>query len=498
MLTLDIEWLLGVCFAAHAPSDATPDWPPQPDRIFSALIASWGARGERQEERAALEWLEMQPAPGIAAVMHTERATATTFVPPNDASVTDIRILPDRRRRQPRQFPAATLHAEPGDPHLRLSWEADPPPDRLAALRALAQDTSYIGHSSSLVRCSFSEAAPEPVANLVPATTLAAPYGGRLRELAVLYARHVATADANARPHPALLPAAKPVAARPMPHSVFGERWIVLRFVDGEHADPRPDLRAAAVVCRRMRAALMSAWPDPIPEWLSGHAADRTPPRDPHLAVIPLGDVGFAHSEAARQSGHGRALVLPRAIEAMWTTADTPKAYANRQMLQSALSSEQTGGLLELRLGQLGKCYFCTVAAPESSELRSLRPSRYLQASELWSTVTPVALDRHPKSDQPREEIAAIIRESCTHIGLPAPEVVHVHKHAAIAGTPSAWPPGGAPQWTGWARPGSLADRPLTHATLRFADRVAGPLILGAGRFCGLGLCLPVTERAQP
>ncbi|HVC61689.1 MAG TPA: type I-U CRISPR-associated protein Csb2 [Acetobacteraceae bacterium] len=492
MLVLDIEWLLGVCFAARAPSDAAPDWPPQPDRVFSALIASWGARGERQEERAALEWLETQPAPGIAAVPHTRRATATTFVPPNDAAITDIRILPDRRRRQPRQFPAATLHGGSGEPHLRITWQSDPSPNRLAALRALAQDTSYVGHSNSLVRCTFSEQEPEHKADLLPAGTTAAPYPGRLRELAALYARHIATADANARPHPALLPDAKPVETASAPGSVFGKRWVVLRFVDGDC----PDLRAAAVVGRRMREALMSVWPDAIPEWLSGHAPDRSPTREPHLAVIPLSDVGFAHSDTARQSWHGMALVLPRKIEAMWTGTDTPEVYANRQTLESALSPEQTDGVLVLLLGRLGKCHLRVVAAPESSGLSSLRPSRYLQESRLWSTVTPVALDRHPKSDQPREETAAIIRESCTRIGLPPPEVVHVHKHAAIAGAPSAWPPGGAPHWTGWARPGPLADRPLTHATLRFKDKVAGPVILGSGRFFGLGLCLPVAERA--
>lgn len=494
MLILDIEWLLGVCFAARSPADPTPDWPPQPDRIFSALIASWGARGERQEERAALEWLESQPAPSIAAVAHTDRATATVFVPPNDAAVTDIRILPNRRRRQPRQFPATTLHGDAGEPHVRLTWQSDPPPDRLAALRALAQDTSYIGHSSSLVRCIFGEQAPNSEADLTPVTTAAAAYPGRLRELEVLYARHIATADANARPHSAPLPDPKPVETTPAARSVFGERWIVLEFVKGD----RPDLRAAAMIGRRMRDALMSVWPDPIPEWLSGHASDGTPSREPHLAVIPLGDVGFAHSESARQSWHGLALVLPRAIEAAWTGTDTPEAYANRRTLQSALvPSPELAGDMPLLLGRLGVVFLRPVAAPDTSGHQSLRPTRYLRESRVWSTATPIALDRHPKTEQPREEAAAIIAASCTRIGLPPPVKVNVHKHAAITGAPSAWPPGGAPDWTGWARPGSLANRPLTHATLHFADKVAGPVILGAGRFFGLGLCLPVEGRTR-
>ena len=62
-LILEIEHLLGVAFAAHSQASDVPDWPPQPDRVFSALVAAWGARGERTEERRALEWLEGQPAP---------------------------------------------------------------------------------------------------------------------------------------------------------------------------------------------------------------------------------------------------------------------------------------------------------------------------------------------------------------------------------------------------------------------------------------------------
>jgi CRISPR-associated protein Csb2 len=40
----------------------------------------------------------------------------------------------------------------------------------------------------------------------------------------------------------------------------------------------------------------------------------------------------------------------------------------------------------------------------------------------------------------------------------------------------------------------ALADRPRRHLVLYFAEPVAGPVLLGAGRFRGLGLCRPVAE----
>lgn len=43
-----------------------------------------------------------------------------------------------------------------------------------------------------------------------------------------------------------------------------------------------------------------------------------------------------------------------------------------------------------------------------------------------------------------------------------------------------------------WQLPRSLVGRFLTHAVIRFSQPVEGPVILGAGRFVGLGLCRPI------
>jgi CRISPR-associated protein Csb2 len=45
-----------------------------------------------------------------------------------------------------------------------------------------------------------------------------------------------------------------------------------------------------------------------------------------------------------------------------------------------------------------------------------------------------------------------------------------------------------------WRLPSSLASRFLTHAVIRFSEPVEGPVILGAGRFVGLGLCRPIVH----
>lgn len=485
MLALEIEWLTGVCVAARTPADEAPEWPVQPDRVFSALVATWGAHGQPPQERSALQWLETLKAPRIEAAKASAKVAATAFVPPND-----LATLPDRRRRQPRRFPASVPEATPGEPHMRIVWEeATPDSLQLTHLQALARDTSYVGHSSALVRCQFLNGEAGGL-SLPPYEVHAAPYLGRLAELETLHQRHVEKADANARPRPALLPRLRQHAAPQARQSVFGRDWIVLEEAGGD----RPDLRATAFIGRAMRDALMSALGSPVPEWISGHLPDGAPSSEPHLVVVPLANVGFAHSDGVLM---GLALVVPRQLEETWQE-DTPIAFEERRTLSRALAKlRDESNSVELRLGPAG---VWRLRPAQSSERKSLDPVRYCGRATRWSSATPIALDRFPKSNgiERLNEAAALIADSCERIGLPRPRRVGVHKHAAIEGAPSAWPAGGAPAWTGWARPKALANRPLFHATIQFAEPIAGPVVLGAGRFFGLGLCLPLTRGEGP
>lgn len=479
MLTLDIEWLMGVCYAARDPSDDTPDWPPQPDRVFSALVASWGARGCNAGERAALAWLEQQAPPLLAAEAGHARTAVVSYVPVNDKH--DFAQV-GGRSRQPRQFPAMRL--EDSDRHLRLTWPDAEAGQHLGALRALAGDTSYVGHSSSLVRCRFSTEGAAP-ADAVAA--LRAPYQGRLAELEALFERHM-KGDERARPRPSTRRGA--ALEKPEWVSPFGQDWIVLEHAGGD----RPDLRAAAFVGKAMRDALMSKWEGPIPEWLSGHAPDGAPSADPHLAVAPLANLGFNYSDGSLM---GLALILPRKQEERWRDP-SPVAWDESRAFNAALARLQRGdgeeAAVELTLGAVG---VWKLRRTVGYAQHSLRPSRYCREARVWSSATPVALDRHLKADgaDRLREAEDVIRKSCERLGLPPCEV-RTHKHVAIQGAPSAWPLGGAPRWQNWARPDSLKARPLVHATLTFADPVRGPILLGAGRFFGLGLFLPWEKRA--
>jgi CRISPR-associated protein Csb2 len=511
-LVLEVEYLSGVSFAAIGPDSEAPDWPPQPDRIFSALVATWASRGQDSREAEALEWLEKLPPPCVLASDAEPRTAHTVFVPPNDYETpnSELRrlkwyrdfvsrgvnppekgghrklwlqvwnVMPDQRKRsglKERNFPAARPH----DPVVRLFWaDVEPEEETLVALKWLAHDTAYVGHSASLTRCRFL------LDRDVGLSDAKAPkrrvYAGRLAEL---------RRDFNAGRRPlggsraVPLPEARKIAA-----NLFDERWLLLEHVAGD----MPDLRACALVAKTVRDALLSGYRraglgDRIPVEVSGHASDGSPTHAPHVVIIPLTFTGFPYAD-----GHvmGFALIPPRDS----TILDDADFRTALRML-APVDEDRGRRVLTLRTKEgtpSDRAFSVDLSPTFEASRRSLDPVLYVMRAQTFATVTPVALDRHlkEKGEARQREVTAQIATACRNIGLPEPDEVVADKHSAFEGAPSACPSGKSPAWMHWRLPRSLATRQLTHAVIRFAAPVEGPVILGAGRFMGLGLCRPL------
>lgn len=485
-LVLEIEYLTGTCFATIGQEKAEVDWPPQPERVFSALVATWAAHGELQPEADALEWLEKQPPPWVEASGYEARSNVASYVPPNDPQTGrngDKTVMPALRKRQPRRFPAVRPH----DSTVRFHWKIGAPESSLLrALQRLAADTSYVGHSTSLTRCRF-----EWNENAKPVLEIASPtrniYAGRFRQLLENF-------QSGRRPEAIPGVQSGGVAVQPeIPHGAFGEDWLLFEHVEGSF-----DARASAIVAKTFRDAIFSGYSrigkrNEIPEVISGHRPDGSPSRDPHMAVVPLSFVGFPHAD-----GHplGFALVplrgeslleVPHFVEAMQEILEEQED--GRLVLElkprAGTSEEQT---FVIRLAMIGEW---------PSNKRSLDKERYCHASRTFATATPLVLNRFPKEDGPLRDLEIVeqIVQACAHVGLPKPSMVVPGKYSAVEGSVPVRGPGNSPTWTGWNLPGSLAKRPLTHAILRFDEPVKGPVILGAGRYLGMGLCLPLDKR---
>jgi CRISPR-associated protein Csb2 len=506
MLALRIEYLTGRAVATAYQDRRVAEWPPHPARVFSALAATAAELDEADpEERRALQWLEEREPPTVRASDCSRRDVMTHFVPVNDAALPsgDVaklagkrlataasvarRLLPEHRGKQPRTFPSVA----PDDPVVWLVWDADCPDHVRRALAGLAARVVRIGHSSSLVACHVTDAAPDgggwepdPDGPLV----LRVPGEGQLDALDAEFARHQGV-------EPRVLPcrfaryrttARRPAA--PIACSVFADDgWVVFRRVDG----PRLPITRAVDVARALRGSLLVDRGGPVPPVVTGHADDGRPAERPHVAFVALPDVGHEHA-----TGHllGVAMVLPRELtsderRAALATVGRWEQFRREELDDAELETPP----LPLHLGRAGTWAIERVAWGAAP--KGLREATWTGAARNWVTVTPIALDRNPGDLASRDvsEAEAACREAeesiavaCTRIGLPRPARVTIAPRSPLVGTEKAWrfPP--FPPQEGRTR------RVKVHAVLAFATPVTGPVLVGAGRYAGLGLCRPV------
>jgi CRISPR-associated protein Csb2 len=404
-----------------------------------------------------------------------------------------LAVLPERRNRQPRTFPVAI----PRDPTVHFIYEADDAftHDLREKLAALCARVTRVGHSASLVQC-WLDFDPPP-ANLVPTEgaaphRLRVPSTGRLEYLRGLYElNHQQGADL--RPTPGLwagyAPPRQTQADADVARSVFDPVFLLLRPADGERR--RPPLVSTLQISEALRGLLMNgAQPEDLPEALSGHAADGSRLDRPHLAIAPLPFVGYEHADGRIM---GIALILPR------ERTEEPRSAKDVAAIGRALYRKLYGDdgfepqALRLTMGGAGTW---SLQASDDYRQVSLRPEAWTadssdpetRGAKVWATVTPIVLDRHPKGrngDSIAEETRDILRDACANIGLPRPVEVEFGPVSMFRGVPHVrdFPPLRR-------KDGSAAN--YMHVVIVFDRPVVGPILLGAGRYRGYGLCRPV------
>jgi CRISPR-associated protein Csb2 len=272
------------------------------------------------------------------------------------------------------------------------------------------------------------------------------------------------------------LPAAGPACVE---RSVFADRWLVLEHVDGT----MPGLCAAALLSRALRVALMSGYDrsgqgGAIPTVVSGHKADGSPAAEPHLAIAPLS----VDTPAADVGVSSFALIPPCEVALL-----VDPGFQSALRAITPWNAERRRR--ELRLVCTG--FDLTFAPLGEGGRRESDTTSYVATATTWATCTPIVLDRHlkAKGDAARiVEIERLMCRACRNIGLPEPARIVVGNRSTIGRAPPA-------RGSNWRLPKSLGSRQLTHAVLQFARPVRGPVILGAGRFVGLGLCRPLDPR---
>ncbi len=484
-------------------------------RTLAGAQRSGDARAAQRAHAALAKVQAKAAADATKAGTSTGRETASVA-----AAV--LEVLPEYRGKQGRTYPTVI----PDKPTVWFVWPAAAASaqDR-QTLDALLGRVARIGHSSTLVACRCAETGPESEPTWIPggATSgmrIRVPRSGLIDRLERAFETHHGE-------EPRTLPAGMTNYHRPRKIRLkarvplLGGDWYVLGFTQRKF----PSATQALLVSRATRNALLAHGDQPSPEILSGHqrqlgADGPTPPLGrSHLAVVPLLNVGNPHSDGAI---FGIALVLPadcpgedreaveRALRA-WAAAGGPDE------LELLLPAGSSGRSVRYTLEDLGvdRSGVSTGPAWLNTALASRRKTTmreyWCRPAQRWLTVTPIALDRFPGNlrspkpearDRAEAEAAAAVARACVFAGLadkPEDVKVSIRLDAPFAGIPAS-PAGrgthGQRQFPGY-QTGSGVPRVCVHAEIKFAQPVQGPVLIGAGRYLGYGLCLPRDRKGE-
>ncbi|MCU0916243.1 MAG: type I-U CRISPR-associated protein Csb2 [Planctomycetes bacterium] len=474
----------------HGRADAgEPEWPPSPLRLFQALVAAsagrWNERTELMHASPALRWFEAQPHPtivagGAVAASHPYRL----YVPDNvtdkvgaswskgrDASIADYRTEKD----------VCPMHLSDETVHYLY-----PLPDgicpHLDILTAAARSITHLGWGIDMVAGDAGVISAEQAAALSGFRWQPTQAGGT-----ALRVPGEGTLDDLMRKHQAFLGRLSHGGFRPVPplraFRVRGYRRtdepvprpyrvLELRQTDGSRFRyPHRQLIHLAGMLRHLAIAAMKLSPTEgvdgnwIETYVAGHLADGQREHR-QLSYLPLPSLGRQHPDP----GVRRIMIAAPFGDDAWL-----------DHLARRLAGQR---LKPLRGDEFG-VHDPPVLVPLKGDTVS---HSYTAPAHTWHSFTPVILPGH--DDHKPEKTRKLIEKALAQSGVDQPCEFEWSAFSRFPKSLSAHKYDRDRRPTGYIRPDHLLSQTAVHLTLRFKDglKVPGPLTVGAGRHCGLGL----------
>jgi CRISPR-associated protein Csb2 len=492
------------------------DWPPSPARLFQALVAGT-ARGQTiaDQPKAALCWLESLDAPIIAAPTSRAGQGFRNFVPNNDLDAVggDLRrigVIRTSKMIRPHLFNAAHpfLYAwsfEPGEAAERHAQ----------AIAGIAERLYQLGRGVDMA-WAWGEvvAAAEAEARLAmhggvvyqpgragEGTTLAVPIQGSLD---ILIERHKET-----RKRFQTLYESKPTTKEPEGRAAAGQifsqpRKPRFRQVAYDTALKRSvfdligpsvpwRLERTAELAERVRDAAAARLKNGLPgkeacieRVLIGRDATEAD-KAARVRIIPLPSVGHPHADHAIR----RVLVeippncpvVAADIEWCFSGLDLSVDHQTGEVIsgvQAVLIPAGDDGMLDHYGIDRSACVWRTVtpaALPRAATRGRIGPSRLPDRAERKG-----AYERGEEQNRAASAVAQALR----HVGVGAGvATIRVQREPFT---------GKGERAESFAPNTRFAKERLWHVEIIFAQPVGGPLIIGDGRYLGLGLMEPARE----
>lgn len=434
------------------------EWPPHPGRVLAALRSV-----ATDADIPTLRAFECLPPPTVHASDLAGQGRSRTYVVTN-------RVTPEKKgTHQVHPGRTSGLRARcsvfPLSPRVQMVWQDDESftDDDIARLDALARQVPYLGRSTSPVLMGFQRASamrvPVDLKAYDPCEEgefrLRVAYPGYTDELNDLFQLGLSAwqaSDGTRSQQPyrkAGILSSKKIPVFPSPYRDL----IALRFVDR-----RPAGRETATFAAALRSMVMSNTADPLPPALHGHGYNG----NPHVAYLGLPACGGPHAD-------GHLVALAVAIPGM-------DEEERRRVLRGVLGSE-IDGVVRLKVPGHREPFELEYR-PDDLLPKSATSWHWSRPSRRWVTVTPIVLDHYPK----RGDFEGAVRKSIKLAGLPKPTHVDVSAEAMTTGGVRLSPR---------ELPQRARGRLYCHARITFDQPVTGPVLVGAGRYFGIGLLQP-------
>jgi CRISPR-associated protein Csb2 len=489
------------------------DWPPSPARLFQALVAGAGSSGPlEQHDRDALEWLEALSAPVIGAPRKRDGQRVTMFVPGNDldkygGDPRRVGQTRDRKTVKPLLFDA--------DVPFFYVWTFESTKQnrsKASEICVLSERLYQLGRGVDLAwawgELTDREALDELYARYPGdihrpsqaggGATLACPVAGSLDSLQARYAAASGRFATRSRVAGARRTFSQPPTSRfaPVSYNTPPKQYLYdlsQRSRPSHLASWQPTRVVELVTSLRDAAAdrlrpFSPSTTGEVDRVLVGRKPDGTNdgPSSARVRILPLPSIGHAHIDR----GIRRVLVQ--------VPADCPIHSEDVEWAFSGLNmtDRDTGELMD----------FVLTSNPSVASNKMV--AHYgigTIGSPRWRTITPAALPlaangrrsktvRSPLNGGERRHktghVAHAVAQALRHAGVR-------HRLASLVVQREPFESRGA-RAEEFAAGTRFTPSRLWHVELVFAEHVTGPLVIGDGRFLGLGLMAPApyTETA--
>jgi CRISPR-associated protein Csb2 len=484
----------------HGMSDRdTDEWPPSPARLFQALVAAAG-RGTTisDRNREALRWLERLDAPMVGAPRMQRGQSVELFVPDNDLDAVQGNPARTAEIRSPKRYLPKLF--DPEHPFLYI-WRFDAEVPQASEICRISLGLYQFGRGIdpawAQARIDHEHAHSLSIDTYPGILYLPSARGGgdplacpTLGSLASLEARHAGQRARFAGPSNAqrFSQAPKPRFLQ-VPYDTRTARFVYDLLREDRSYAARSAVGASRLVEWVRNAAadhLVRALPDQrdvIERSLIGRKADDADaaPASTRVRIVPLASIG--HDEADQRIRRVMVEVPPscslRASDVNWAFSGLEFGLSGTgNVLGATLTPSNDASMLRhYGTDALARRWrtVTPVVVPESAKRRRIEPSR-------------VAEEVKSGTEREVEEMRAVaaVVQALRHADVRSrAEAIRVQREPFTRKGERVEP---------FAEGTRFAKERLWHVEISFATPLQGPLIIGDGRFLGLGVMAPVTQ----